>query len=146
MGLLLICPHCRDRIPLSSANCPACRGDLRVLPPEDRRYIFGEPEEAAAAPASALLTAELLEEFPEPLPVSAALSENREVSLCEALDRILTKGAVLYGEVMLSVADVDLVYLGLQVILSSVETARGLQPGLATVGQSAANLFEKVTQ
>ncbi len=144
MGLLLICPHCRDRVPLSSASCPACRADLRVLPPEDRRYIFGEPEEASAAPAS--LTAELVEEFPESLPVSADLSENREVSLCEALDRILTKGAVLYGEVMLSVADVDLVYLGLQVILSSVETARGLQPGLATLGQSAANLFEKGTQ
>ncbi len=139
MGLLLICPHCRDRVPLSSASCPACLADLRVLPPEDRRYIFGEPEEAAA-------TAALFEEFPEPLPVSADLSDHREVSLCEALDRILTKGAVLYGEVMLSVADVDLVYLGLQVILSSVETARGLQPGLATVGQSAANLFEKGTQ
>ena len=92
------------------------------------------------------MTAGLVEEFPESLPAPADLSENREVSLCEALDRILTKGAVLYGEVMLSVADVDLVYLGLQVILSSVETARGLQPGLATVGQSAANLFEKGTQ
>ena len=146
MGLLLICPHCRYRVPLSSSSCPACRADLRVLPPEDRRYIFGEPEEAAAAPAPALMTAELVEEFPESLPVSASLSENREVSLCEALDRILTKGAVLYGEVMLAVADVDLVYLGLQVILSSVETARGFQPGLATIGQSAANLFEKGTQ
>lgn len=146
MGLLLICPHCQDRIPLSSRRCPACRADLRVLPSEDRRYIFGEPEEAAAAPAPALMTAELVEEFPESLPVSASLSENREVSLCEALDRILTKGAVLYGEVMLAVADVDLVYLGLQVILSSVETARGFQPGLATIGQSAANLFEKGTQ
>jgi hypothetical protein len=144
MGLLLICPHCRDRVPLSASSCPACRADLRVLPPEDRRYIFGEPEEASAAPA--LLTVGLVEEFPESLPVSAALSDHREVSLCEALDRILTKGAVLYGEVMLSVADVDLVYLGLQVILSSVETARGLQPGLATLGQSAANLFEKGTQ
>ena len=50
MGLLLICPHCRDRVPLSSASCPACRADLRVLPPEDRRYIFGEPEEAAPRP------------------------------------------------------------------------------------------------
>ncbi|MCX5893998.1 MAG: gas vesicle protein [Deltaproteobacteria bacterium] len=70
--------------------------------------------------------------------------DNREVSLCEVLDRILTKGAVIYGEVMLSVADVDLVYLGLQVILSSVETARGLQPGLG--GLAGANLFEKSAQ
>lgn len=146
MGLLLICPHCRDRIPLSSASCPACRADLRVLLPEERRYIFGEPEEALAAPAPALMTAALVEEFPEPRPIAADPAENQEVSLCEALDRILSKGAVLYGEVMLSVADVDLVYLGLQVILSSVETARGLQPGLATLGQSAANPVEKGIQ
>jgi hypothetical protein len=31
---------------------------------------------------------------------------------------------VIVGEVMISVADIDLVYLGLQVILTSVETAR----------------------
>lgn len=146
MGLLLICPRCRDRIPLSSSSCPACRADLRVIPPEDRRYIFGEPEEAAAVCASLPLTAEPVEEFPAPRPMTADPLENQEVSLCEALDRILTKGAVLYGEVMLSVADVDLVYLGLQVILSSVETARSLQPGLAGLGQAVGNLFEKSTQ
>jgi hypothetical protein len=47
------------------------------------------------------------------------------VSLCEALDRILNKGAVVVGEVTLSVADIDLVYLGLQLVLTSIETARG---------------------
>jgi Gas vesicle protein len=52
----------------------------------------------------------------------------KNVSLCEALDRILHKGAVLHGEVMISVADIDLVYLGLQVILASMETARGFKP------------------
>ena len=46
------------------------------------------------------------------------------VSLCEALDRVLNKGAVVVGELTISVANVDLIYLGLQVILSSVETAR----------------------
>jgi hypothetical protein len=53
-----------------------------------------------------------------------ALDEKEHVSLCEALDRILNKGAVIIGDVMISVADIDLVYLGLQVILASVETAR----------------------
>jgi len=53
-----------------------------------------------------------------------ALDEKEHVSLCEALDRILNKGAVIVGEVTISVADIDLVYLGLQVILTSVETAR----------------------
>ena len=52
------------------------------------------------------------------------LDEKVNVTLCEALDRILNKGAVIVGDVMISVADIDLVYLGLQVILCSAETAR----------------------
>jgi len=52
------------------------------------------------------------------------LSEQEHVSLCEALDRILNKGAVVVGDITISVADIDLVYLGLQVILTSIETAR----------------------
>jgi len=71
--------------------------------------------------------------------------ESKDVSLCEALDRILNKGAVLFGEVMISVADIDLVYLGLQVILASMETARGLKPGLGE-GQLAPNLFDMGAQ
>ena len=53
-----------------------------------------------------------------------SLDETERISLCEALDRILNKGAVVVGEVMISVANVDLVYLGLQLMLTSVETAR----------------------
>jgi hypothetical protein len=49
--------------------------------------------------------------------------ENEQISLCEAIDRILNKGAVIVGEATISVADVDLIYLALQVVLSSVETA-----------------------
>ncbi len=59
----------------------------------------------------------------------AGLDDVERVSLCEALDRVLNKGAVIAGEVVISVADVELVYLGLQVVLSSVETARGTGPG-----------------
>ncbi len=50
--------------------------------------------------------------------------EMEQVSLCEALDRVLNKGVVVVGDVTISVADIDLVYLGLQVILTSIETAR----------------------
>jgi hypothetical protein len=53
-----------------------------------------------------------------------SLDETQHISLCEALDRILNKGAVVVGEVTISVANVDLIYLGLQVILTSIETAR----------------------
>ena len=48
----------------------------------------------------------------------------RHISLCEALDRLLNTGVVALGEVTLSVADVDLLYLGLQLVLTSIETAR----------------------
>jgi hypothetical protein len=46
-----------------------------------------------------------------------------DLSLCEAVDRILHKGVVIHGEVIISVADVDLIYLGISALLSSVETA-----------------------
>ena len=49
--------------------------------------------------------------------------EEQHVSLCEALDRVLNKGIVLQGDVTISVADVDLIYLGLNLLLTSVETA-----------------------
>ena len=43
------------------------------------------------------------------------------LSLCEALDRVLHKGAVITGEVTISVANIDLIYLGLQIVVSSIE-------------------------
>jgi hypothetical protein len=53
-----------------------------------------------------------------------SLNESEHISLCEALDRILNKGAVIIGEVTISVANIDLLYLELQVVLTSIETAR----------------------
>lgn len=47
----------------------------------------------------------------------------RDVSVVELVDRLLDKGVVLAGDVTISVAEVPLVYLGLRVLLSSVETA-----------------------
>ena len=37
---------------------------------------------------------------------------------------MLSKGVILIGEVGISVADIDLIYIGLQVLLTSMETAR----------------------
>jgi hypothetical protein len=53
------------------------------------------------------------------------MDEAEHVSLCEALDRVLNKGAVIAGEITISVANVDLIYLGLQVVLASVDSIRG---------------------
>lgn len=52
-------------------------------------------------------------------------SEQRSSSLCELLDRVLNTGVVVVGEIVVSVAGVDLIYLNLQLLLTSVETARG---------------------
>jgi hypothetical protein len=46
------------------------------------------------------------------------------VSLCEVLDRVLNKGVVLSGEIIISLAGVDLVYLGLNLVLTSIDTAQ----------------------
>lgn len=51
-----------------------------------------------------------------------AYSKGKEVSLCEVLDRVLDKGAVLTGELVISVADIELLYVGLNLVLGSVET------------------------
>lgn len=45
-----------------------------------------------------------------------------QVTLLELVDRVLNKGVVLTGDITLSVAGVDLVYVGLRVLLSSVDT------------------------
>lgn len=49
--------------------------------------------------------------------------EESELSLLETLDHVLNRGLVIAGEITISVADIDLVFLGLNVLLSSVETA-----------------------
>ena len=47
-----------------------------------------------------------------------------ELSLADLVNRVLDNGAVITGDVVISVAGVDLVYLGLRLVLSSVETMR----------------------
>lgn len=56
-------------------------------------------------------------------------AEKQHISLCEALDRILNKGAVVIAEVTLSVANVDLLYLSLQALVTSVESGRKIRNG-----------------
>ena len=46
-----------------------------------------------------------------------------EMTLLDILDHVLNQGVVLRGNVIISLAGVDLVYLGLDVILTSVVTA-----------------------
>jgi len=50
--------------------------------------------------------------------------EETELSLLETLDHVLNRGLVIAGEITISVADIDLIFLGLNVMVSSVEAAQ----------------------
>jgi hypothetical protein len=51
------------------------------------------------------------------------VNKNDNVTLVDALDKVLEKGAIINGDVVIRLADVDLVYLGLRLILTSVSKA-----------------------
>jgi len=51
--------------------------------------------------------------------------EDEELSLVDLVDHVLNKGVVLAGQATIAIADVDLIYLGLNIVLASVEAARG---------------------
>ena len=48
--------------------------------------------------------------------------ENKDIALIDILDVILDKGVAIKGDLIISIAGVDLVYLDLRVLISSVET------------------------
>jgi hypothetical protein len=53
---------------------------------------------------------------------------SKEVTLFEVLDRILDKGIVIKGDLIISIADVNLIYVGLQVIITSVDRLLRCEP------------------
>jgi hypothetical protein len=73
-------------------------------------------------------------EPPEPSSLAARLAEDvdfwdpstpgDEHTLVDLVNRVLDKGVVITGDITISVAGVDLVYLGLNAMLTSVSTAR----------------------
>jgi hypothetical protein len=63
--------------------------------------------------------------------VSLSAPRDDEFSLLELADRLLNKGVVLTGEATISVAGVDLIYLGLNVVLTAVENLH--RPGETAV-------------
>ena len=46
-----------------------------------------------------------------------------EISLLDILDHVLNAGVVVHGSLVISIAGVDLVYVGLNAVVTSVETA-----------------------
>jgi hypothetical protein len=55
--------------------------------------------------------------------IKGMMNRNDDVTLVDALDKVLEKGAVINGDMVLRVADVDLVFLGLRLILTSISKA-----------------------
>lgn len=55
--------------------------------------------------------------------VFAGNESEDQMSLVDVLDHVLNQGVILRGNLVISLAGVDLVYVGLDVILTSVETA-----------------------
>jgi gas vesicle structural protein len=48
--------------------------------------------------------------------------ENTDISLVDILDAVLEKGVTISGELLISVANVDLVYVDLRLLITSVES------------------------
>lgn len=70
-----------------------------------------------------------------PKPSTAIILENDDASdestLLDVLDHLLNSGVVISGNLVISLAGVDLIYIRLDVILTSVETAlRHMEKGL----------------
>jgi hypothetical protein len=59
-------------------------------------------------------------------PVTLVEDESGKASVVEILDRLLGKGVVVRGDVIISVADVDLIALNLGLLLASIDKASEL--------------------
>jgi hypothetical protein len=57
------------------------------------------------------------------------IDQSKDITILELLDRVLNKGVILTGDLVISVADIDLVYVGVKLMLSSVETMEQLKSG-----------------
>lgn len=72
-------------------------------------------------------------------PIKTMINKNDNVTLVDALDKVLEKGAVINGDLVIRVADVDLVFLGLRIILTSVSKAEEIS------GKSFSNPDKELT-
>ena len=61
---------------------------------------------------------------PAPIDDWSLVPDHERMALVELVNRVLDKGVVITGEVTISIGGVDLVFVGLQLILSSIETLR----------------------
>ena len=75
--------------------------------------------------------------------MSQTVANEKQLTLLDLLDRAIYKGVVLNGDITISVANVDLVYLGLKLLLTSVdriEEMRKMAAEQAFIGYSKVEL------
>ena len=48
-------------------------------------------------------------------------AQEQDLSLLETLDHLLDRGVVVAGEAVISIGDVDLLYLGLNIVLANMD-------------------------
>ncbi|ASN04093.1 gas vesicle protein [Virgibacillus necropolis] len=65
--------------------------------------------------------------------------ENKDIALIDILDVVLDKGVAIKGDLILSIAGIDLVYLDLRILISSVETL--IQSNRETAEQLSSKRF-----
>ncbi|MFP7296586.1 gas vesicle protein [Neobacillus niacini] len=53
------------------------------------------------------------------------LFQNKEMTLLDLLDGIIDTGVVVSGEIVISVANIDLIVVDLKLLISSIESAFG---------------------
>lgn len=51
-------------------------------------------------------------------------NQTQEITLLETLDHLLDRGVVIAGEATISIGDVDLLYLGLNVVLANMDAMK----------------------
>lgn len=73
-----------------------------------------------------------LAEHGEPLP-------ERQVALVDLLDRLLSGGVVVTGDIVLSIADIDLVRISLRALIVSVSSDSPGSPGNSGNSGNSAN-------
>jgi len=71
------------------------------------------------------------------------LLATRETTLLDLLDTILDKGVVAQGDLTISVADVDLVFVGIKLVLASVETMESWREAAKPIGGNGGNTHEQ---
>lgn len=60
---------------------------------------------------------------------AAAILETADSSLLDLVDNLLTKGVMLTGDVVIALADIDLIYLRLSVLLCAADRILPPEPG-----------------